>query len=119
VDATRIEERASHLLGDARECRREAGALSFRVVELGRDRAARRRDRRRRDDENRRHRHPRFDRRTADGGDQSGDALRRVPRGVIVHRLEVVGAEHEDDQGQRRVDLDALREPMRPLRPGL
>jgi hypothetical protein len=33
-----------------------------------------------------------------------------MPGVVLVHRLEIVGAEQQDHQRQRRVDLDALRQ---------
>jgi hypothetical protein len=36
-----------------------------------------------------------------------------------MHRLEVVRAEHQDDECQRRVDLDPLREPDEPVSPRL
>ncbi len=36
------------------------------------------------------------------------DPLRRVPGGMRVHRLKIIGPEHHDDQRQRRVDLDSL-----------
>jgi hypothetical protein len=37
-----------------------------------------------------------------------------MPRVVLVHGLEIVGAQHQDHQRQRRVDLDALGEAAAP-----
>ena len=51
----------------------------------------------------------RLDRRLTDFVDKRRDALRSRPRVVVgMRKLKVVGAEHQDHQCQRRVDLDSL-----------
>ena len=36
-----------------------------------------------------------------------------------VHGLEIVGTQHQDHQGERRVDLNALRQPLQTVAAGL
>jgi hypothetical protein len=77
-------------------------------------------NRRRADDENRRYRHTRFDGGFADFSYERGDPERSRP-GIAewVRELKVVGAEHEDDERERRVALDALGESAGAVTAGL
>src|SRR5437899_2181639 len=88
-----------------------AAPASVGAEELRRDRPARRSDGRRRHHQNVRTRHPRLDRGAANGANERRHPLRRVPRIVLMHGLEVVGTEHDDHERQRRVDLDTLLDP--------
>ena len=40
--------------------------------------------------------------------DQGRDPLGRVPGVVLMDRLKIVRAKHEDDERERRIDFDAL-----------
>ena len=44
----------------------------------------------------------------ADGPTRAAIPWGRMPGVVRVHRLEIVGPEHQDDEGQGRMDFDAL-----------
>src|ERR1700687_172946 len=45
--------------------------------------------------------HIRFNRRATDGAYERGQSLRGMPRRVLVRELEIVSAEHDDDERQR------------------
>ena len=89
------------------------------AFELRSDRALRGLDRRRGNNQYCGHWHARLDRRGADCRNQGCDALRGMPSVVFVHGLEIVGAQHQDHQRQRRVGLDALGEANEAVSAGL
>ena len=88
--------------------RADTGGFLACVGELLRHRSGRRPGWRRRDDENWRHRHVRLYWSPAYRAHQRRDALRRVRGIVLMHRLKIVRAQHEDDERERRIDFDAL-----------
>jgi hypothetical protein len=48
--------------------------------------------------------------------DKRGNALRRRPSVIVrMAKLKIVGSQHEDDERQRRIDLDALRQALKPV----
>src|SRR6185436_6277812 len=104
VDATRrrhrpgIEELAVALLRNGGQRRRQPHGLVCGTFELWSDRALGLLNRWWRDDENGGHGHARLDRRRTNSLHERSHALRRMRRRELVHRLEVIGAEHEDDE---------------------
>src|SRR3954453_5998260 len=107
----RIEEMASERDRDLALSCSESGRSSRAAGELRCDRTARLFHGRRSDDQDRRNRHAWFDRRLPDCTYERRDPLGRKPGIVLMHGLEIVRAEHHDDQRERRIDFDALREP--------
>lgn len=95
-----VEEVATQLLADVTEGLGETDRALVTTRELWSDRPARVVERGRGYHEDRWHRHARLDGGLADGLDQCSDALRTVPRIVLVHRLEVVGAKEKDHHVQ-------------------
>ena len=75
--------------------------------------------RRRGDRQNRGNWHSRFYRCLPDRRDQRGNALCGVQDIMRVYGLKIVGTEHQNDQGQRRVDFDLLRQTYEAVTPGL
>src|SRR5262245_1868505 len=102
-----------------REGRGESNAFLRGACELSSDWPFWLLNRRRSNDENPGNRHPWLDRRSADCVNQRGHSLRRVPCMMGMHRLKVVGAQHEDDHIERRVDLDTLFKSHQPVSAGL
>src|SRR5215203_984669 len=106
--AVRVEERAAELVRNRRKCGRKPLASLVPAREFIGHRPRRCDDARRRDDEDGRNRHAGLYRGAADRTHDRGDPLRRVRRVVLMDRLEVVRAQHQDDERERRIDLHAL-----------
>ena len=83
--------------------------------ELRSDCAFRVDDRRGSHDQDRRHRHTGFYRRLPSGSYERCNAQRGMPRGVRMHGLEVVCAQRQDDERERRMHLDFLSESEEPV----
>src|SRR5687768_13950143 len=107
-DAIRVEEPAAQFRRDGAICVAQSNRLQGRVLELFRHRTCGSLRTRWRNDQNVRYRHVRFDRRPAYRAHNRRDTLRRVPGAVLMDRLKIVRAEHQDDEREWRVDLDSL-----------
>src|SRR5579871_822429 len=110
-DAAGIEEMAGKIRADLAIDIGESDAPLVRTIEFGRDYALRVANRGRSDQQNRGNRHAWLNGCFANFPDQRGDALSGRP-GIVVRmaKLEIVGAEHQDYESQRRLRFDLLGE---------
>ena len=107
-DTAGIEEMTIGFFADLPIRSGQAKALSLTTFKLRRNRPLGRLNSRGSHHQYLGHRHSGLNRRCADRRDKRENALRGMPCIVLVHGLEVVGTEHQDDKLKRRVYLDPL-----------
>ena len=102
-DRTGIKEMASKILGGEPDCRGQADSFGLRSRKFWGNAAFGFLNARRCYQQNRGDRHPRFNRCPANGGNDGGQSLGAMPDLEMMHRLKIICAKENDDQGQRRV----------------